>query len=217
MANLFESSRLGSWDEPIAVTPLMPEMPIPSVQKVYVYRQRYQIRRSSWVPLALGTEHTETGAILVDESNPQNLIGGMCEWERVYALVPDTHIELESSQYTYQSEYTQPSTGKEFVIEKPRNVIIAVWHHYFYAPGTLRFNIPLYSARILTSNNNGSVSQQGGTKYTIGGGAPIIEGPTRTIELTSAGQTIRIVAEDSIVERWMGDIYVRITKTVPPL
>src|SRR5438876_10902138 len=83
------------------------ESPIRATTKEYVLRQKWCCSRRAFQITPLNTPHPSAGQypdysqyVLVSEGSRNDIGGGMVEWERTYAIAPDSHDEFES--YSYQ-------------------------------------------------------------------------------------------------------------------
>ena len=202
MSTIYESP---GWGTAKASSPLIPEIPFASDPTPYVWRQTFTQALDEWEPMERGERHAN-GAYLVGESNPSHFGGGMVEWERVWAKVPKRRVEAEGSVFTLERV-----EGNQ-ILRNTRPTTCELWYDYFYAPGDKAFQIPLYSAERIVRLNDEFV-KLGGAIFTRAGitPPPSLISP---IPLFETNSQVRVVVEDSILTRWMGDIYERLTKTV---
>jgi len=91
---------------PISVPTLM--APIPGQSTAYILTQEWMQAQASWAPTALNTAHPSSGDtpdyssyVLVEESNPRAMGGGLVTWTQTYAQVPSSHSEWESYAYAF--------------------------------------------------------------------------------------------------------------------
>src|SRR6185369_13654936 len=89
--------------------------------------QKYHQRADKFKPAVIGSKGpTGTGSQLVEESEPSDSgIGGVVEWERIYAVKPATRIERQPYVHNYQVPF-----GDELA-EVPKPVASTVTFEYF--------------------------------------------------------------------------------------
>src|SRR5947207_3492837 len=113
------------------------DSPIRATTKEYIFRQKWCCSRVAFAPTPLNTPHPSAGQYpeysqygFVSEGSRNDIGGGMVEWERTYAIAPDSHDEFES--YSYQFIGWQTFTGS--FVGRPRLsriVLSRVAHDYF--------------------------------------------------------------------------------------
>lgn len=70
--------------------------------KGYVYVERYAQKKSRYEPLAIGTPSVNRrNTYLIKEQNFRDIGGGLFEWERHYALVPESWYDYQVVSYRY--------------------------------------------------------------------------------------------------------------------
>lgn len=217
----------GDFDVATACGPKLPRYPFQSMgdKATLVYEQPFMQRLSKFKPLALGTRG-DSGTYLVEESEPEHIGGGIGKWTRTYANVPRTHRTFESYVYTYQvfqgSLVTHENTA-DFglddetvtvfdLTEFPQPCAATLVHDFFFAPNNTANIIPLGVApRIVRAG-------EGYAMLGSNGGAGVnfknSEGVTHWANVPTSLSGM-ILAEDSKLERWMGDIYERVSVYVP--
>lgn len=194
----------------------------------FIVEQDYMVLLTSYSPLALSTAHgTYTDAYLVRESALENIGAGVVKFTRTYAQVPASRDEWGTFAFQfpgllgtltppYAFQYwTVSDDGRDPFLDAS---ISRIRHEYFLTatPGTitilegLEFNIvsnpSSRNAYLLPTGvywSDTSPTKEAWLAL-VAGGAGIGTG-------ANAGE---FIAEDSSVERWMGNIYVRKTRYV---
>ncbi len=94
----------GNWSDATAVEDARIVAGIATDNFSLIYKQKYQQARANWQPLALGAYNCPYNqyALSVQETELQDLGGGICEWERVWALKPNARKEPGSAIKTYK-------------------------------------------------------------------------------------------------------------------
>ena len=192
--------------------------------------QDFMIAFSSFAALALGTAHPTIGSTyLVSESPLQDMGGGIALWTRNYATVPAARDEFETFNYKFpgllSDSGTNPPYNQYWVASDDgrdpttKTVISRLRHDYTYTT-TPAASITILTAQVFTldSNTNAVIdyllpagdywSDSNPTKEEwvalVAGGSGIGSG-------AAAGE---FIAEDSSIERYMGNIWVRKTRYV---
>jgi hypothetical protein len=191
------------------------------------YEQDYIQRMSKWKPSPISSRGAE-GTYLVEETNPQHIGGDIGQFMRRYVQVPIPNRTYESHVYTYQSLQGEIKTHwngllvtqaeldsldaldlVEFTLTVPSTTV----HDYFWAPGTTADNIPLGVAFRIFRSGDG-FKALGGFK---GKGVTFKNEGKKTkwkaVKVTLDGTMI--LAEDSTLQRWEGEIYERVSRYVP--
>jgi hypothetical protein len=228
----------GTWTSAEAVTNPEFESPIPGSSAAYVLRQDFVILLANWSALALDTAHgTYSDFKLVAEGPRVDLGGGVCRWTRTYAKVPATWDDWESYAYNFIGRTgtfginIETVTGRErFTAVVPCRVrkeyfrcasgetyttpgAIPVNRQLFYCYGNIGLPVDyLFDATAPTNANYSTMITDAATN---GWSASVA---TQTIDTdgdvtmgTAGGQ---IIAEDSRIVRWMGNIWCRETRYV---
>jgi hypothetical protein len=110
-----------------AVTVGLPvwDVVIPAQNDKVLFRQPFMQLAASYSPLALNTAYTAAGSYgvptgatyyLVGEENFADQSGGMLQWERVYAKVPNSWSDGEEFAYTFPAYINTVSPGSDFAI-----------------------------------------------------------------------------------------------------
>lgn len=192
----------------------------------FIVEQDFMIAFASFSPLALSTAHpTFTSAYLVKESPLEDLGGGIAKWTRTYAQIPATRNEWATHTYTFPGFYGSrvPPYSQYFDItgdERDPFTTVAtsrLYHEYFLCASgqtyTTPANIPVVTRQLFTLD--GRPTQP--TDYLVDHTAnPALTetDPSLPDYLDMIDNGDEIVAEDSTLQRWMGDIYVRITRYI---
>lgn len=198
------------WETAKPCSPLIGEAPFAGDPNEYIFRQMYYQRGSTFKRLPLGTRYPgDETMYLVGEGTPTSQLGHDREWERVYARIPERRKEI--GEVTAIEEFPDEERG---IFRNEKSKPSQIFYDYFYAPGQTYLDIPIFSAEKLVVRN-GQVATIGGGMITLSGSA-VAESMIRPIPLYSPGGIIQIrkILEDSTVGRWMGEIYVRETKTL---
>lgn len=151
-------------------------------------------------PLTVDTTGAHsTGALLVQESNRQDMGAGIVTWERVYANIPDTYVEYQG--YNYQMQRMQTY-----------HVLWSSWTDVYGARHDQYVNFIRLSE--YTEPLTATVGYSFGTTAQLGKAKNPFYIPYRIIHYTdsfgfeyvySIGQWG--VAEATSAEHWMGDIW----------
>jgi hypothetical protein len=185
------------------------------------FEQDYLVAISSYSPLAVGTAHgTNTTHYLLRESPIEDRGGGIGQFTRTYCKVPVDRSEWESFAYNFIGYWIPPSQGGIGSIGRDRFTQTVMSRlDYTYALGTPPAVIEAQQYTVLGYPNLKLDYLQFNSN--INDSDPSVE----DYELLSAGTDgtnifvagTGIVAEDSRVTRWAGNIYERVTRYVIPL
>lgn len=221
----FTSASLdGSWRK---------SFPIPGDNISCIVEQEFMMAFSSFAPIALNTPHaTFATAYLVAESPLQDLGGGIARWTRTYAQVPSARDEPEDySTYfpgllgtltpPYNQYWIESDSGRDPRVEPAQSRL----HYEYFLCGTgLTYEtweeIPIIPAQVFTLVGNDqakidyllpegvywsdSVPSKEEWVALVAGGGGMGEG-------ANAGE---FIAEKSRIERYLGNIWCRITRYV---
>ncbi len=228
----------GTWTAAYAISAPEFSSPIPGVSTAYVLTQDFMQLLANFTPLALNTAHPDYATFyLVSESPRIPMGGGVVKWTRTYAAVPATHDEFEKHAYNFIGAVGVFGFNVATVAGRERKVLSVnsrVSRDYFLIGAgqtyTTAGEIPVTRA---TQYCQGSIYIP--ADYTFDTTIPttaeyqaaVAEAcddgwaasvTTQTIDATGAvtahafhGQ---LVAEDSGLARWMGNIWVRETRYV---
>lgn len=204
-----------------AATPVgLPEFsaPFPGLKYFYVITQKWMQLESQFVPLRLNTEHPSyVDYILVEESPLQDRGGGVVEWTRTYAIVPQSYNEPGGSyNYSFIGFYGVFGINVTNVTGRDRytkSVPVKVQRDFFLvdeAVGPLFdwSQIPIIEAQRYF---------YAGTPHLdvdfLADSPPFTTAttPSRSEYLALVAANQYIVAETSRISRWKGNIYQRET------
>lgn len=190
----------------------------PTIQMPFPQDSTARILTETWVqdpdyftPTALGTLHdTWNGtsgyatAYLVEESGFAIMDNGIQEWQRIYATLPATRYEWTVTSYVYLG-VKQNSSSTNY-LRKPfgKNVVARVEHKYFH-----------------TANPAADISLQKKYQSKHSGNEVDYVANNTTPQYATYVQKVvdgdRIMAADSELERWRGNIWERRNLTVEAL
>jgi hypothetical protein len=184
----------------------------------YIVEQDFMVFFANFSAAALDSTHgTHTTAYLVGESALQDIGGGIARFTRTWAKIPATRTEYESFAYTFPGYYPGPGTvdGRA---NMTRTVVSRLVHEYFLcATGqtyTTPSAIPIISAQRYTLAGDNTAEVQWLVDATAYPFAAYTTDPTLPDYKALVSGQDEIVAEDSRLTRWMGNIYERVTRYV---
>lgn len=199
--------------------------PLNGVNVNYVLVQEFVQLRENFTPLPLSTPHPQHPEfVLVAESEQDSSIGlGLVRWTRTYARVPDSYSEPGGNYaYTFIGFYgvfginVTAITGRD---RFTRNVPVLIERDFFLVGPDETYeefgDIPINSAQRYYYGSTPELD----VDY-LADDPPFTEAtvPSRTqYEALIAANAFNIVVEDSIIIRWMGNIYMRETRTIKAL
>jgi len=184
-----------------------------------VVEQDYQIAFSSFAALALNTAHpVETAAYLVSESDLQDLGGGIAQWTRTYAKKPATRSEYETFSYRfpgylgasappYAQYYGEDPTGRDPLVKTVLSRIEYKYYRIFSSGGDYTTVAAAYAANGLAAQVYSINTNDEARVDYLFDGSPAASDPTLTAYQALVTAGTEIVAEDSKLTRWMGNIY----------
>lgn len=198
----------GDYSEPVPVGAPIWEQPFERDNNRYIYRQRYHQDKDSWSPLPLDSAGPNGGG-LVEESKPQDLGSGILEFVRAFSTVPISRSEEEPFVMNWQ--LIEANIGFGTVINFAYNTVsfpsgsnlgelqIATTSRvqYDYFRTTNPQSIAILRAYKLTKIVDNAWAVIGSPGYSTINGVN------------------QVVAEDSQVRPWKGNIYERATRWVP--
>ena len=207
--------------------------PVRSTTAEYTFTQEWMQSRKSFRSTPLNTAHPSyrqtpdySAWKLVAEGPRQDVGGGIVKWSRTYAKVPDSHDEYESYSYSFIGFIGVWTVGNLSssvqATGRPRQSIVVtsrVQHDYFlvgsggsYATASL---IPIIKGqRYLAAVPGPSEPLYVDYLWDIGGGLANASSPSRTEYNAMIVAGTEIVAEDSRLSRWMGNIFLLQTRFV---
>lgn len=203
----------GDHTKPFQVGPTIWERPFERDSNLYVYRVTMRVLKKYYAPMAVDSAGPE-GGFLVKESTPKSVDGTLLlEFERTFALVPNSRNEFEGFVYSFTDTITTTNneTGdtQQSLLQTPVSLTSRVQYDYFHCPG---------AALLPNGTNPYQIPVIQGVHYFQAGPAVFYYGTLpadSTIPTVNLG--IELVAEDSIVTPWMGFIFQRKTRFVPNL
>lgn len=210
---------------PIATGGRRISFPIDGDPTAQILEQDYQQGIDDFVPLDLNTPHPDFPTFyLIAETEIQNLGAGLGQWTRRYATLPAARDDYETFAYrfpgllgAYNPPYNQywvndPGDGRD-----PRTDTVnsrLAYEYFLIGPGqtyTAAGDIPIIPAQQYTLVGNDNVV----INYLLAAGVyPDDSTPTKEDYLAMIAAGTELVAEDSRVERWQGNIFQRVTRYV---
>lgn len=199
--------------------------PIAGDTTAQIIEQDFMILGSSFSPLALNTPHaTVTSAYLVEEAPSFDVGGGILQWTRRYATVPATRSDYESFSYRfpgYLGSLTPPYSqyyGDDPIGRDPTVLVVPSRLEYKYA---LCATGETYTTPALFYAAQGVPAQQWAVNTNpdarvdyLFDGSPSESDPTLTAYQALVAAGTEIVAEDSKINRYLGNIYEIVTRYV---
>lgn len=219
----------GTFSTASAVGAARKSFPFDGDNTSFIVDQDFMIAFASFTPLALNTAHpTFTTAYLVKESPLEDLGGGIARWTRTYATIPASLDSFETFNYRFigflgagtppYSQYTVQVGDQRDPFTK--TVVARVTADYFLCATGETYetptDIPVNEAQKYTFDGQPNSP----IEYLVDAGtnpfATATE-PTLPDYRDMVTDEDEIIAEDSTLERWMGNIYVRKTRRVKAL
>lgn len=188
--------------------PPRPGIPF-SDNQIYVWEQDYQINRADFAPLALDTEYDEdANFVLVEETSPQHIGGGVVKWTRVYAKVPDQRDEYESFAYQFPGIVGGSLTADEDAARPATTKQVTSRLQFDYELTDTPSGIALETKFVVNGFSVGGVILPADGNLLSGLTDPTTDDYVNSLIGTEA------VAEDSTLRRWRGNIWERVTRYV---
>lgn len=195
--------------------------PFPGVSTDLLIEQDFIQFFANFSPLAINTADSGTGAVsgayLVEETPLQDLGGGVAKWTRVFAKVPSTRSEFESFIYhfpgyseAYINGVPQDSSG----YRRPFDLTVTsrMQYDYFITGSGQTYTTP--QAIPTNIRQRYYITAYGPTIPIDGPFLGSATTPTKTAYVSLVSNGTEIIAEDSHLERWKGNIFVRATRYV---
>jgi hypothetical protein len=86
-----------------------------------IYERDFVIASGSWSPLALDTaDGTYSSAYLFEETEPQEIGGGIVQWTRRFGTVPSSFTSYSYESYTFPGYYDSYETDTNFRSPQPK-------------------------------------------------------------------------------------------------
>lgn len=200
--------------------------PIDGDVATYTIEQDFIQLRANYSAAALNALHStqvsggDASAYLVEIGPHEDLGQGVIKWTEVYSTKPADRNEYESYAYNFIGYYGVWGTEETTISGRPRftQSVTSRLAHKYYIPGvdggiTTAADIPIIAAQTYiygtTTNNVDYLAD-----------APPFSAATVPSRTTYEGWVsggTEIVAEQSIVRRWRGGIYERVTRYVKAL
>jgi hypothetical protein len=219
----------GDFSQPAAVS--LPEFtaPFAGVNVDYVLTQDFMVNLNNFASLDLNTPHPDfSDFVLVAEGERKDVTGGKVQWTRTYAKVPATYSEPGGniSYHFIGLEGVIGAIGVTSVTGRERfskNVPVKIARDFFLVGVGQTYTtfeaIPVISA---------TRYYYGATPYLdidyLADSPPFAQAsnPSRTqyqamITADASPNSFSIVAEDSVLTRWLGNIYIRETRYIKAL
>ena len=235
MAILFETPSTGalSFDNAVACSPLRQIPAFPGCEprngstEQYYYEQDFIQRFTEWEPLPLNSLHPSNSSLyLVEEGQPQEYGAGLRRWTRVYAPIFQEYETEQMFAYTYAgTSYRDPQTVS----------VLSILRHKFFLVGVSvndldpsipsktsialiddKLKIPIFSpVPILDGFNRFSNTYANSFVVTlISGMVTLDEAAYMELAAEPLLRNRLMVAEPSVIQRWKGKLYERITRYV---
>lgn len=198
----------------------------------FIVEQDYHVLLTSYSPLALSTAHgTYTNAYLVRESALENIGAGVVKFTRTYAQIPASRDEYSTFAFQFPGLYGTQAPPYAFVYwvvaDDGRDPFLAtsssrVRYEYYLCETGQTYTTPSAIPILPKLQFNLDSNQSSRNAYLLKAGVfwsdsnPTYE---EWIALMAGGTGIgtgaaagEFICEDSTIERWMGNIYVRQTR-----
>ena len=224
----------GTFTSASAVGAARKSFPFDGDNTSFIVEQDFMVALTSFTPLALDTAHpTYTDAYLVKESPLEDLGGGIVRWTRTYAQIPASRNEYGTFAFQFPGllgTQTPPYAFQYWVVaDDGRDPFLDTsssrfrFEYFLCATGETYVTpdlIPIFPKLAFNiianpSSRNAYLLPEGvyfsDTVPTKEAWLDLIDGGTGIGDGAEDGE---FIAEDSTVERWMGNIYVRSTRYV---
>ena len=217
----------GTWTVAVAITQPLFSPPIPGVNTDYLLRQDFVVLKENYASLALNEPHDDfPDFLLVEEGTREDFGCGAVKWTRTYAKVPAAHVEVQTDGYLFIGftgsiiNNNITTTVNEGRWRFHRVVNHKVLYEYFLVDGTTIADptaVPIIHLTRYTSHDPDvdidflwdDVGHGGVQTF------PSIPSLTdyRGLIAADAASTssFSLVAKDSVLDRWYGNIWRRIT------
>lgn len=177
----------------------------------YVLTQRWCQELASFVPGILGTPHPDYPNYgLVSESEKSDVGGGMVEWTRTHAMVPDTFSRTNGNT-TYNFVGFAFTSATRLARSRQSRAVPMLSVKAFARTDAPDVDLPFIEATAYFKTDNPLNYVDDlveGAQYA----AASLTTPTRTAyEALISADAYNIITEASRVSIWMGNIYVRET------
>ncbi len=166
------------------------EIPFKTDPKPYAYKLLYWQFAADFTDLAFGTAGPLGGTYVGGTPGTFKSVGaGIVEFSREFALLPDTRNEYESFVYSFQ--FWQTVSGSSSIAEAPKTMASRVQFDYFQTDDFSSIELPR-APRVI---------QVFDALHFQNGYGSLVPGE-------------EILAEDSTVKLWRGNIYERVQRFI---
>lgn len=122
-----------------------------------IYERDFVIASGSWSPLALDTaDGTYSSAFLFEETEPQEIGGGLVQWTRRFGTVPSTFTSYGYEAYTFPGYYDSYETNTGFRSPQPKMVQVKL-NYTFLKTADPFTNFNVGSQQLTISNDRGEI------------------------------------------------------------
>jgi hypothetical protein len=197
------------------------ESPLPGIKDSLILRQNFTQNLADFTPLDLNTPHPDNAEfVLVEETSREDTGGGVVAWTRIYAKVPDAYSEPGGNiAYQFIGFYgnfginVTTITGRDRFVPPGGSAIRLHREFFLCGPGETYEtgnDIPIIPEQQYYINNPRNI-----TDY-LADSPPftVASTPTRTEYEAMIEAGDEIVAQASIISRWMGNIFLRETRYI---
>ena len=211
----------GDFTTAVAVGKPRVSFPIPGDAATTIIEQDYMILFANFAALALDTAHgTFTTSYLIEETPLIDLGGGVARWTRIYSKIPANRTEYSTYAYNYigywgslwsQTVQSNSVNGRERFTKTSLSKTL----YTYYLPG-VTVGITTPSDIAVVESQKYYVASSNNVMTDILADSPVTPAsvPTRAayealITADASAGSFSIVAEDSKLIRWRGNIYER--------
>lgn len=202
--------------------------PLPHTNTDYLLEQDYQQNFDNFSPLALNTSHDTLPTYKLVEETPLQDVGcGVAQWIRRYAKVPDAHDEFETYGYNFIGIWGTFTPGVAIITGRDRftKIVQSRLANIYYLIGTggtyaTAGLIPIIPAQLYYYGANPLLNLD---YLTDSPPFAVASNPSRAQYQTLVNAAVsdvwtttngQIVAQESSISRWMGNIWRRTTRYV---
>lgn len=185
-----------------------------------VLTQPCMVDRSGYAPLAVGTAHpTISGLYLAEENSDSDALAGLMIFNRIYINKPATRDDFESYNFNYWPIMGSGAGYVWFVARMggSRTVTSRVRREYFRVGSGLDYNsaadIPIIPKLTPYYMLPGGVGQP--EAWWIGVFPDADGGPSSVPDAATFLAMGEFVGEDSEIDHYRGDVWVRSTRYIP--
>lgn len=194
----------------------VPSYPNPRDLSAVVYTETWWQLAADYTPLARNTAHPALAAYLTDEQGFTSVAGGILEWQRIYATIPDGVPDYDRLAISYPGIYLNRNPYTQTVTVKLDKTYFLTGAGGTYATPDL---IPLDEEQRVVDSNGLNVSIFSGDVYlNNGGGLMYATVPSSSTyygwAAAAAAPDVYNLVIDSTLTPYMGNIWCRITRMV---